>query len=105
MNAAANSRWRPWSLLYVRDPNVREWVITRASGKCEYCGREGFLKADGSRYLEAHHVIALSHDGVDTIANFIAICPNDHRQAHYGAELEARRVEEEFIKKIALRNN
>ncbi len=55
--------------------------------------------------LEVHHVISLSYDGVDTIANVSAICPNDHRQAHFGAELEARKVEEEFIKKIALCNN
>lgn len=71
---------------YLRDPRVRAAVLSRAGGRCEYCGEEGFLKEDGSRYLETHHVIALANDGEDRLTNVIALCPNDHRKAHFSRE-------------------
>lgn len=69
---------------YVRDGKVRNKVIKRARGLCEYCGRPGFLKRDGTPYLETHHVISLSEQGPDKPHNVIALCANDHRQAHFG---------------------
>lgn len=71
---------------YLRDQKVRSAVLHRAAGRCEYCGEQGFLKEDGSRYLETHHVIALANDGADKLTNVIALCPNDHRKAHFSAE-------------------
>jgi hypothetical protein len=68
---------------YLRDPDVRAAVLRRACGCCEYCGEEGFLKPDGTRYLETHQVIALASDGADKLTNVIALCPNDHRKAHF----------------------
>jgi 5-methylcytosine-specific restriction protein A len=44
----------------------------------------GFLLPDGSHYLEAHHIITLAKQGPDTVDNVIALCPSDHREAHYG---------------------
>lgn len=69
---------------YVRDPRVRKAVIERANGKCEFCGADGFKCADGSKYLETHHIIALANDGEDRITNVIALCANHHREAHFG---------------------
>jgi hypothetical protein len=69
---------------YARDPKVRKKVLTRAKGKCEFCGKQGFDCSDGSKYLETHHIIALSKDGADRITNVIALCPEHHREAHYG---------------------
>ena len=43
---------------------------------------------NGERYIEAHHIIALSNQGKDTVDNVIALCPEHHRQAHYGHEAE-----------------
>ncbi|BBF70271.1 HNH endonuclease [Sphingomonas bisphenolicum] len=71
---------------YVRDPKVRAAVLRRADGVCEACGQPGFLKPDGSRYLEGHHVIKLSEQGPDQPHNVIALCANDHRRAHFGAD-------------------
>jgi hypothetical protein len=71
---------------YLRDPKVRTAVLVRAKGKCECCGEEGFLKEDGSRYLETHHVIALAKDGEDRTTNVIALCANDHRRAHFSSQ-------------------
>ncbi len=81
---------------YARDPQIRDAVLLRAGGTCEFCGKAGFLRQDGSRYLEAHHIIALADDGADRMTNVIALCPNDHRKAHFGrdrAELERRMVQ------------
>ncbi|WP_256325004.1 HNH endonuclease signature motif containing protein [Nitrosomonas sp. Nm132] len=41
-------------------------------------------KHDGSPYLEVHHKIPLAFGGEDTVVNAIALCPNCHREAHYG---------------------
>lgn len=69
-----------------RNPDVIAYVLKRASGKCELCGCNApFYKAsDGSPYLEVHHWIALSENGEDTIENACALCPNCHKQAHFG---------------------
>ena len=69
---------------YVRCPKVRGYVLDRAGGHCEHCGDIGFTTVSGSIYLETHHVEPLSEGGADTVDNVIAICPNDHMQAHYG---------------------
>lgn len=81
---------------YIRDQSVRLAVKKRAKGRCEYCGEPGFKCEDGSTYLEAHHIIALANDGADQMTNVIALCANDHREAHFGqrsAELEKEMTE------------
>jgi len=75
---------------YSRDQKIRSFVINRAKGCCEYCGKEGFLMSDGkSHYIEAHHIIALADEGEDTVENVIALCPKHHREAHFGANRAA----------------
>ena len=61
-------------------------VLKRANGRCELCGSDApFNKvSDGSPYLEVHHWITLSEGGEDTIENAGALCPNCHKQAHFG---------------------
>lgn len=93
-NDTPDRAWRS-SLTVIRDQRVRNHVIREADGRCEYCGQEGFLMPGGRRYLEAHHIIALAHQGKDTPENVIALCPGHHREAHYGAEAEA--LEREFL--------
>ena len=71
---------------YVRDQAVRNAVLARAKGHCEFCGEEGFKSKTGSKFLETHHVISLSEQGPDKVTNVIALCPNDHRRAHFGED-------------------
>jgi hypothetical protein len=78
---------------YLRDQKVRDAVLKRANGHCEYCGDKGFLKIDGTPYLETHHVIALAKDGKDRVTNVIGVCANDHRKAHFGADREQIEVQ------------
>lgn len=75
------------STVFVRNPDVVAEALLRASGACERCGREApFLRAkDGSPYLEVHHKVQLAYGGKDSVDNAIAVCPNCHRRAHYGA--------------------
>ena len=35
-------------------------------------------------FLEVHHIKWLSNGGEDSVENALALCPNCHRQAHYG---------------------
>ncbi len=73
-----------------RDPKIRAAVLKRAKGKCEFCGERGFaLPDDAGYYVEAHHIIHLSKNGIDTMDNVIALCSNHHREAHYGLNAEA----------------
>jgi len=65
---------------------VRQQVLRRSGGCCEWCGIAGFKTLAGAVYLETHHVIPLCEGGADTVANVIALCANDHRRAHFCEE-------------------
>jgi len=76
-----------------RDPKIRAHLVKRANGKCEFCGRAGFLMPDGNRYIETHHIIGLAKQGPDTLANVICLCADHHRESHFGvnaSQLEAK---------------
>ncbi|MGL6002403.1 MAG: HNH endonuclease, partial [Plesiomonas sp.] len=57
------------------------------NGCCQKCKNEAPFnrKSDGTPYLEVHHKIFLSDGGEDTVENSIALCPNCHRELHFGA--------------------
>lgn len=74
------------TLLFKRNPQVIIKALKLADGRCEHCQKEApFIKtSDNEPYLEVHHIIPLSKNGKDTLNNAIALCPNCHRNAHYG---------------------
>lgn len=71
---------------YRRNADVVAEVLERASGICERCGASApFIRAsDGTPYLEVHHKKRLADGGEDTVENAIAVCPNCHRELHFG---------------------
>jgi len=72
---------------YKRDPYIVAWVLENSQGICECCNKLApFIRPDGTGYLEVHHVRTLSDNGRDSIDNTIAICPNCHRNLHYGLD-------------------
>ncbi|WP_254629536.1 HNH endonuclease [Enterobacter chuandaensis] len=75
------SVWR-----YDRNPDVVAEVLLRAQNNCECCHALAPFQrtTDGRYYLEVHHIIPLSENGKDSVDNAIALCPNCHRQEHYG---------------------
>jgi len=76
------------SEVYVRNPDVVAEVLILANGMCERCAKPApfFRKKDGEPYLEVHHIKLLADGGEDTVENAMALCPNCHRQLHYGEE-------------------
>ncbi|NLO71758.1 MAG: HNH endonuclease [Porphyromonadaceae bacterium] len=72
--------------IFNRNQYVIAEVLYRAKGICERCKKSApFLRDnDNSPYLEVHHKIPLAEGGDDTVENAIALCPNCHKQAHYG---------------------
>jgi hypothetical protein len=71
---------------YNRNPDVVAAVLATANGNCQRCGGPAPFrrKSDNTPYLEVHHKVRLADGGEDTVANAIALCPNCHRQAHFG---------------------
>jgi predicted HNH restriction endonuclease len=71
---------------FARNPDVIVEVLLRANGVCERCKKDApFLrKKDNTPYLEVHHKVQLANGGHDTVKNAIALCPNCHREAHFG---------------------
>lgn len=102
--------------VYPRSREVREAVLRRAGGICVGCGQPGFKTGNGAVFLETHHVVPLSEQGPDVEWNVVALCPNDHRRAHYGVDrmelrdelleklLEAHPAAHEAIRKISIRS-
>jgi len=74
------------SWAFVRNPDVVAEVLFNANGKCGHCQQPAPFKRrnDDSPYLEVHHRVPLSCGGEDTVENAIALCPNCHREMHYG---------------------
>lgn len=86
-----------------RDPDVKAWVLIQAKGICEGCGKNApFISQQGMPYLEVHHVIPLAEGGPDTPDNAVAICPNCHKEAHFGEHRQT--LAQRFSAKIASRS-
>lgn len=72
--------------IYQRSAQVKHYVLLRAAGRCESCGKSApFLRKDGTPYLEPHHINRLSDGGLDHPRYVGAVCPACHREIHYGA--------------------
>lgn len=72
--------------VFVRNPDVVAEVLHRASGSCEGCNSKAPFsrRLSGVPYLEVHHKTPLTQGGDDTVQNATALCPNCHRERHYG---------------------
>jgi 5-methylcytosine-specific restriction protein A len=94
--------WREISgTAFIRDSLVRRRALNRANGKCEWCNERGFVMADGSIYLETHHVVPLGEGGPDVDGNVAALCPNHHREVHYGKTRTEMR--QELLRRVKTR--
>ncbi len=84
--------------VYVRSSQVRATALRRSGGKCECCGERGFATTRGQVYLETHHVIPLGIGGPDEPWNVVALCPNDHRRAHFS--IDRAELQQSLIQKL-----
>ncbi|WP_409416313.1 HNH endonuclease [Flavobacterium sp. PS2] len=89
----------------IRSLQIKKYALLRADGICEKCDNNAPFKNQlGIPFLEVHHIFSLSDDGPDHPINVAAICPNCHREAHFGVtktkiknDLSQRIVEKERI--------
>lgn len=75
--------------VFKRNADVVAAVLERAKSECERKGNGcknpvPFQRNDGSTFLEVHHIIRLADGGDDTVENAIALCPNCHKELHFG---------------------
>jgi 5-methylcytosine-specific restriction protein A len=71
--------------VYERSTIIRDYALARASGECECCGADApFTTSDGLPFLEVHHLRRLTDGGPDSPDGVAALCPNCHRELHYG---------------------
>ena len=98
---------KPWReqrqiAVVARDPRVHAWILDTAKGRCELCGSGApFARPGGHPYLEIHHVERLADGGADVPDNAVALCPNCHREAHYGDRADA--IRQELLNRVANR--
>jgi 5-methylcytosine-specific restriction endonuclease McrA len=71
---------------YERPSVVTNYVKRTRGDSCQVCGRQGFLKRDGSRYCEVHHLFHLANDPPAECLSpeyLVVLCANCHRRMHY----------------------
>ena len=80
------SRTRVVTYDFHRSADVVAEVLFRANGCCESClkGAPFISRSKGMPYLEVHHRLPLAQGGLDRVENAVALCPNCHRQDHFG---------------------
>lgn len=71
---------------YERSPLVVAIAKLRAGHRCEVpdCNHLIFLCADGTPYVEVHHIEPLSEGGRDVLENVACLCAAHHREIHVG---------------------
>lgn len=83
-DSAAPRRVETTTLRVIRDTAQGRWVKKLYDWTCQMCGER--LEGIGGPYAEAAHVRPLGrpHDGPDTAANLLCLCPNHHSLLDYG---------------------
>ncbi|WP_420804761.1 HNH endonuclease [Aurantimonas manganoxydans] len=79
------------TIVFLRDPGVKAYVLRRAGGICEACDFPApFKTALGGDFLEVHHLKPLAEGGSDRAQNAVALCPNCHRAMHHASDAGQR---------------
>ena len=81
----------------IRSRNVKAVKALKElyQGKCQLTGEEyTFIKKDGLRYSEAHHLVPLGNKGADSPYNIIIVSPLIHRMLHHAnvSEIDFSRI-------------
>jgi 5-methylcytosine-specific restriction protein A len=87
-----------------RSIQIKKYALLRADGKCEKCDNNApFEDKYGIPFLEVHHILSLSDDGPDLPINVAAICPNCHKEAHFGITKE--KIKNDLSQRILEKEN
>ena len=75
------------ALANARSKAIRAYVLRRANGVCEACGKNSSFRTNSGRpYLEAHHMRRDCDGGPDYPVWVIGLCPSCHRRAHHSED-------------------
>jgi len=89
---------------YVR--NVK-WAAMAVEILGDFCLCKGcnntFLRQDGTRYIEVHHIIPLFKGGEDGIWNLAVLCAHHHKMAHYSDDKNKYEMEKYLLNEIKYR--
>lgn len=94
---------------YLIETYVRkvEWAKKARAVFGEFClfkdCKNTFIKNDGIRYIEVHHIIPLHKGGEDGLWNMSVLCAHHHRMAHFSNEKTRVEMEKYLLKKIRCR--
>lgn len=85
-----------------RIPTVSAIAKLRAGFKCEVygCNYNPFIGLYKIPYVEVHHIKRLADGGEDTLKNIACLCPNHHREIHFGEKKEKLRKNLQEKRKI-----
>lgn len=85
--------------IHQRSTIIKDQVIISAGYTCEVDPEhQSFISQKREKpFMEGHHIIPLKHQdkfnkSLDVYANIISVCPNCHRQLHYGNDTDRRDV-------------
>jgi 5-methylcytosine-specific restriction enzyme A len=70
-------------ITYKRDNKSIALIKILRDFKCQICGHF-IIKRDGSKYIEAAHVVSKSERGKEIAENILLLCPNHHKEFDLG---------------------
>ena len=72
-----------------RGSNITKHLKSLLGAQCQICAWKGFEQKHEKRYIEGHHIIHRSaqEDGSLCTDNIVLLCPNCHREVHYGKDV------------------
>ncbi len=73
-----------------RGSSVTKALKSLLGAKCQVCHACGFEKNNGEMYIEAHHITEVAACEINSLCseNIILVCPNCHREIHYGKNVK-----------------
>jgi hypothetical protein len=81
----------------------RGWVRMARLTYGDYCliprCDNTFLKPNGQRYIEVHHIDPLYEGGEEAIWNLSVVCAHHHRMAHFAVAEERKRLRDILIER------
>lgn len=79
---------------YKRNNKIVALIKILRNFECQICG-QFILKKDGSKYIEAAHIIPKHKQGNESPKNIILLCPNQHKEFDLGnCEIKKHTVNE-----------
>ena len=67
----------------------------------EYCLLDGcrntFLRNDGTRYIEVHHIVPLYRHGENALHNLSTLCAHHHKMAHFADTRTTKKMESRLL--------